>query len=465
MSDQRHGRWEFDEDGNIRFVPNAGEPFHQESSSHTNQRDFTPHSTPNRNTKNSDSGWHWMLIVLGFVFAWPIGLVLLFLELSGKWPGSRQVERELKRTSNAMKQAAKEVKTQFENNQAANAQKAKTHQSANVKKPTDYVAHAEHNQKAKKDDRAAQQSKKAQRRQEILEAKRHGLGNVSLLRTLGAILSGFFGLVFVTELIAELQYVFSNTISLFSVVSETVPLLALCLSGIVLLGVAGSRSRKLKKFRKYLNIIGSRDVVPIQNFTSALGLSEKKVIDDLDEMLDRNYFDAGYVDMAHQRLVLREGTIPSAAPAPDPDAVPGTPEDSVSVSTLRHIREINNAIAHPEISRKIDRIEELTAKIFRLLEERPEKAGELRSFMNYYLPQTLKILENYAKLEAQGIEGDNILEAKEKIESMMDKLVDGYENQLDKLFAEDVLDISADLKVMEQMLEKDGLTLENELKF
>ena len=33
-----------------------------------------------------------------------------------------------------------------------------------------------------------------------------------------------------------------------------------------------------------------------------------------------------------------------------------------------------------------------------------------------------------------------------------------------KLFADDVLDISADLKVMESMLEKDGLTADNELK-
>jgi hypothetical protein len=68
-------------------------------------------------------------------------------------------------------------------------------------------------------------------------------------------------------------------------------------------------------------------------------------------------------------------------------------------------------------------------------------------------------------LEAQGIDGENIAEAKGKIEAMMDKLVDGYETQLDKLFADDVLDISADLKVMESMLEKDGLTAEGDLRF
>ena len=84
--------------------------------------------------------------------------------------------------------------------------------------------------------------------------------------------------------------------------------------------------------------------------------------------------------------------------------------------------------------------------------------------MENYLPQTLKILENYAKLEEQDVDGENIRETKQKIEGMMDKIVDGYEAQLDKLFEDDALDISADLKVMESMLEKDGLTADNELR-
>jgi hypothetical protein len=191
-----------------------------------------------------------------------------------------------------------------------------------------------------------------------------------------------------------------------------------------------------------------------------MGTSEKKVFQDLEEMLERDFFETGYLDVARQKLVLREGGV-ADMPEPEPQAEE-TPELQ-NYNTLRRIRQINDAIPNPELSEKIYRIEELTAKIFRLLEERPEKAGELRSFMNYYLPQTLKILESYAKLEAQGVDGGNIQEAKQKIESMMDKLVDGYETQLDKLFADDVLDISADLKVMEQMLEKDGLTVDNGL--
>ena len=163
------------------------------------------------------------------------------------------------------------------------------------------------------------------------------------------------------------------------------------------------------------------------------------------------------------RLMLVLGSALEDVPEPETDQE--IPADDNATATLRHIREVNDAIADPLMTEKIDKIEELTGKIFKLLDERPEKSGELRSFMNYYLPQTLKILENYAKLEAQGIEGENITEAKAKIEGMMDKMVDGYETQLDKLFANDVLDISADLKVMEQMMEKDGLAVENELNF
>ena len=61
-------------------------------------------------------------------------------------------------------------------------------------------------------------------------------------------------------------------------------------------------------------------------------------------------------------------------------------------------------------------------------------------------------------MEAQGIEGENISEAKRRIEDAMDTLVTAFENQLDKLFQSDALDLSTDIDVMERMLQADGLT-------
>ena len=61
-------------------------------------------------------------------------------------------------------------------------------------------------------------------------------------------------------------------------------------------------------------------------------------------------------------------------------------------------------------------------------------------------------------MEAQGIEGENIRAAKERIEGMMDKVVEGFEKQLDKLFQDDAMDITTDVEVLERMLDKDGLS-------
>jgi len=109
------------------------------------------------------------------------------------------------------------------------------------------------------------------------------------------------------------------------------------------------------------------------------------------------------------------------------------------------------------MSAKIDHIGEITSKIFVYLREKPDKEGQLRSFLSYYLPTTLKILRAYAQMEAQGIEGENIKAAKSRIEGMMDKVVDGFEKQLDRLFQDDAMDIATDVEVLERMLDKDGL--------
>ena len=433
-----NGRWEFDKDGNVHYIPPDGAASTDTGS--TSQRPQTPPKyTPNHSTKKNDNSWHWLIIVLAFMIAWPVGLILLFLELSGKWPAEKKVEQELDRAVEAAKNAASKAKKSSSTRATTKTASA----------PPPFTAPSGTKEKAKK----------TKKQQEKKEARSYGLGNIRLFKILGWCFTGVFGFATIMTLVDDLTYF----ISLGYLLENLIPLLAFTLIGITLLGVAGSRSRKLKKFRKYLKLVGCKEEVSLSSLAQAMGVSEKKVIADVEEMLDRDVFESGYIDMARKTLVLREGGISEPVAPPQPE----TPEEELSTAdaTLRRIRKINDAIENQELSDKIDHIEELTAKIFRLLEDRPEKASELRSFMNYYLPQTLKILENYAKLEAQGIEGDNIAEAKQKIEGMMDKVVDGYESQLDNLFADDVLDISADLKVMETMLEKDGLTLESDFKF
>ena len=87
---------------------------------------------------------------------------------------------------------------------------------------------------------------------------------------------------------------------------------------------------------------------------------------------------------------------------------------------------------------------------------------QIRTFMNYYLPTTLKLLESYSRIERVGVAGENMKQSKEKIESILDLLVIGFEQQVDQLFKNESIDISSDISVLEKMMKKDGLSGKND---
>ena len=77
------------------------------------------------------------------------------------------------------------------------------------------------------------------------------------------------------------------------------------------------------------------------------------------------------------------------------------------------------------------------------------------TFFDYYLPTTQKLLDTYADFEETGVEGENLRSAKQRIEQTMDKIVEGFAQQLDNLFSADAMDVVSDIKVMETLLERD----------
>jgi len=134
------------------------------------------------------------------------------------------------------------------------------------------------------------------------------------------------------------------------------------------------------------------------------------------------------------------------------------PEADQYQKILDELRRVNDAIPDEEMTDKISRLEAVSAKIFEQAKSDPDKLPQMRKFMDYYLPTSLKLLNTYAELDNQGVEGENISESKHRIELTMDTLVKAFENQLDRLFASDALDVSADIDVMQNMLRADGLT-------
>ena len=131
---------------------------------------------------------------------------------------------------------------------------------------------------------------------------------------------------------------------------------------------------------------------------------------------------------------------------------------------IARIQELNEQIPDYKLSAQIRQIEILTQKIFEYVKVHPEKARDIKQFMGYYLPTTIKLLEQYVVLQNQGLRMGNIDEGMKKIEDMLDKVIVAFQKQLDSLFESDVVDITADIRVMEQMMASQGLTSKDTFK-
>lgn len=150
-------------------------------------------------------------------------------------------------------------------------------------------------------------------------------------------------------------------------------------------------------------------------------------------------------------------------PQPEPEPEEKLPPELQSViyqgkRAIADIRRLNDEIPDERISAQIDLIERLTAQIFDCVRKNPKKLSQIRQFLNYYLPTTIKLMEQYVTLQNQSLKTENITEGMQKIEDLLDKVIIAFQRQLDALFEADVVDITADIRVMEQMMASEGLT-------
>lgn len=149
------------------------------------------------------------------------------------------------------------------------------------------------------------------------------------------------------------------------------------------------------------------------------------------------------------------------------DAKPDSGDDAVNAqiaegrAALRSLREADEAIEDEAISARLKRMTEAGGKIFDILEKEPSRAGEVRRFMNYYLPTADKLLTQYRELSGSGSQGENVRGAMTVVENSLEMIAVAFERQLDGLYRHEAMDIQTDIDVLETMLASDGIRPQN----
>lgn len=163
------------------------------------------------------------------------------------------------------------------------------------------------------------------------------------------------------------------------------------------------------------------------------------------------------------RAVCKDEVIETVVPDPpkETEKPTGNAELDKMISdgqkAIAEMKRLDDAIEDEKISQDIRRLETVSQQIFDNVKADPSKLPQIRQFMDYYLPTTLKLLNAYDRMDSTGVAGDNITGTKEKVEKMMDTIVTAFEKQLDGLFGEYAMDISTDIAVMENLLAREGL--------
>jgi len=374
--------------------------------------------------KNNSGDWLYWLIALVLLFQIPpIGVLMLTMRLFG---GDKRRKKARGRHPYYMQQEAA-------SGAPAGARTVQT-QPASAPAP------------AREDSRTPLQKKLPLKGKGLIIAGGVTLG-IFLFSLVASLGDAFYFLT-----IGEFQWFLSE-------LSDLWPLLCFSAGGAGMLWAGLHRRKKSKRYRRYLAMIGNRKTISLSSIASGMGCSVDRAREDLEDMLEDGIFPVGYLDYGRGLLVLTPDGIPEEAPAPkkEESKVQETPAEQEN-AVLAEIRAVNDAIDNPRLSAQIDRIGVITAKIFDYQKSHPEKSPQLHSFLSYYLPTTLKILRAYAQLEDQEVSGENITGAMKRIEDMMEKVVEGFEKQLDQLFQGDVLDITTDVEVLERMMAKDGLS-------
>ena len=287
-----------------------------------------------------------------------------------------------------------------------------------------------------------------------------------------------FGLTSVIFLIITL---IGSAITAFDVVSGLIiGIFAVAVISFAVMTYVGvDMVRTVGRFRQYVSVLRDREFCDIKEIASATGRDVRKVLKDVKKMITKGWFCQGHLDEKESCLMVsehawnqytalmedmkqRKAEEQAAQKKMREEYDRLSPEVQKIVQAgdeyVRRIKAANDAIPGEVISAKISRMELLVDRIFDRVEQNPDSVNDMRRMMDYYLPTTMKLLEAYKELDAQPVQGENIISSKKEIEDTIDTLNVAFEKLLDSLFQDTAWDVSSDISVLHTMLAQEGLT-------
>jgi len=404
-----------------------------------------------RPDKNSIGVLSWIINVILLSAFWPVGVVLLILRLNGNDVLSRLLMRIFTRVENQHSQTSghtggqqSQASAHFEHYvpQSNSSSRSRAERSGYTAPPPQYAQpqQTQHAQQQQAQQSQLQATEKQEKQKDPVA--RIGKGRTVLI-IFGWVLLAL-GILTVFEPL--------TTGALWRVLES----LAVALGGAGMLVASWKKGKKEQDYQNCVKVVGNKASFDLNSLAAALGKKPKELEKDLDDMVDRGYFgDAAYLDKARDLLIIDPAKAEIQLQKAAAESAEG--KDQYQLLLMELDRSVQR-IRDPGMQQKAMKIRGLSSSIFAAVREEPAKRSKIGTFLNYYFPQTLKLLNSYGDIESKDYQGENLSKTRERIEGAADLLIDAYQRQLDALYLSTSMDVDSDIDVLETMLKRDGLS-------
>ena len=292
------------------------------------------------------------------------------------------------------------------------------------------------------------------------------LRNAAALSAIGSFLCALF--VFIDDI--AFGFFSTDTIAAF---------LFLFISAVIFAAGTLISQRNMILARDFFRIrreIQDQSVLAVEDIVTALNKPQQTVAAEINHMIRKDYLPQARLVEGGDLLLVDHAaykaykdnymgrTVPVKENVPEIEETEVTDDDRATAMEdyEKTLKEQRDRTGDDALKEKISALLKLLDAIRHAVNTDPGRVESLNKFVDYYTPTTIKLIERYLQFESSSVITEAIRKTMDDILRSLDKVIDGYEKLLDTLYKDDLLDLNAEMDVMETVMKQDGLIEESE---
>ena len=128
-----------------------------------------------------------------------------------------------------------------------------------------------------------------------------------------------------------------------------------------------------------------------------------------------------------------------------------------AMADFKYLEEARQEISDRELAAQLARMQRIAKKLLANLEKNPDRIPLAYKFIDYYQDRAVKIVKQYQDLEETELSTERVRDLKNRMKLTLAALDDAYEDQFEHVLNDQIISADAELKVMQQQLDAEGI--------